>query len=76
MFFIMVDPVSVGAIVISSLTALGGVVAGIHIKRINSGCCECECFETAENRLQRIKTLSPPASPVVKVEPVKSSSIV
>jgi hypothetical protein len=76
----MVDPISVGAIVISSLTALGGVIAGIHIKRMNSGCCECECFETVENKLQRRKTISPPGSPrpieCIKTEPIKSSSIV
>ncbi len=66
----MVDPISVGAIVISSLTAFGGVIAGIHIKRMHSGCCECECFDTGR------KTVSPPSSPIIKTEPVKNSSIV
>jgi hypothetical protein len=37
-----VDPISVSAIIISSLTAVGGVLAGLHIKRMNSGCCSCE----------------------------------
>jgi len=77
MVHIMVDPISVGAIVISSLTALGGVVAGIHIKRMNSGCCECECFETVEHRLQRAKSLSPPATPIrIELQPVKAESVV
>jgi len=80
MFNIMVDPISVGAIVISSLTALGGVVAGIHIKRMNSGCCECECFESVEHKLQRVKSLSPPNTPVrtesLKAQPMKTQSVV
>jgi hypothetical protein len=51
----MVDAISITAIIISSMTALGGVIAGIHIKRMNSGCCECECFETQEHKTQRRK---------------------
>jgi hypothetical protein len=42
----MVEPTSIAAIVISSLTTLAGVVAGFHIKRMNSGCCEIDCFKT------------------------------
>ena len=72
----MADPVSIGAIVISSLTALGGVIAGIHIKRMKSGCCESECFETAEEKLNRRKTISPPMTPIVKTQPVSTASIV
>lgn len=71
----MTDPISIGAIVISSLTALGGVIAGIHIKRLKSGCCESECFETAEHKLQRQRTLTPPHTPITK-QPPKTVSVV
>ena len=54
----MVDAISVSAIILSSITALGGVIAGIHIKRMRSGCCESECFESHEQRARRQKTLS------------------
>ena len=54
----MVDAVSVTAIIISSMTALGGVIAGIHIKRMRSGCCESECFETTEHKEQRKRNSS------------------
>ena len=66
----MVDGVSISAIIISSLTALGGVIAGIHIKRMKSGCCESECFETHEQRNQRRKTLSAPPTPIDKMAPI------
>lgn len=39
----MSEPVSIAAIVISAVTAVGGVLTALHIKRINSGCCECDC---------------------------------
>jgi hypothetical protein len=37
-----IEPVSIAAIIMSSLTAVGGLLAGLHIKRMNSGCCSCE----------------------------------
>jgi hypothetical protein len=39
----MTEPISVAAIVISAVTALGGVLTALHIKRLHSGCCECDC---------------------------------
>jgi hypothetical protein len=39
-----VDALGISAIIIAGLTALGGAIAGIHIKRMNSGCCNCETF--------------------------------
>ena len=45
-----VDPVSVSAIIISSLTAVGGVLAGLHIKRMDSGCCSCESYPDSPAR--------------------------
>ena len=62
----MVDAISISAIILSSMTALGGVIAGIHIKRMNSGCMSCECFETNEQKQQRRKTPSPPITPIIK----------
>ena len=39
-----IDALSISAIVIAGLTALSAGIAGIHIKRLNSGCCNCETF--------------------------------
>ena len=33
---------SVAAIVISAITAIGSCLVGLHIKRLKSGCFECE----------------------------------
>ena len=41
----MVEPTSIVAIVLASLTALAGAITGLHIKRMNSGCCDIECFK-------------------------------
>lgn len=38
-----VDPVSIAAIVISSITAVGAVITGLHIRRMHSGCLDCDC---------------------------------
>jgi hypothetical protein len=39
----MSEPISIAAIVISAITAVGAVITGLHIKRMNSGCCQCDC---------------------------------
>jgi len=60
----MVDITSLSAIVIASITALGSCLVALHIRRIKSGCLECE---TEEQKLQRELTkrnISPPSSPV------------
>ncbi len=38
----MTDIASISAIVIASLTALGSCLVALHIKRLRSGCLECE----------------------------------
>lgn len=45
-----VEPLGVAAIVIAGLTAIGGCIAGIHIKRMKSGCCDCEFFNPDNNK--------------------------
>ena len=62
----MPDAISITAIILSSITALAGAVAGIHIRKFHSGCLECECFETNEQRQQRRKSQSPPITPIIK----------
>ena len=37
------DGLSISALVISGITAIGGIVAGLHIRKMNSGCCQCDC---------------------------------
>lgn len=41
----MPDIASISAIVIASLTALGSCLVALHIKRLRSGCMECETEE-------------------------------
>ena len=38
----MPDIASISAIVIASLTALGSCLVALHIRRLKSGCLECE----------------------------------
>jgi hypothetical protein len=56
----MIDALSISAIVISGLTAIAGAIGAIHIKRMKSGCCESDCYDT----LTRSKTSSPIQSPI------------
>lgn len=42
----MIEPTSIVAIVLASLTSVAGIITGLHIKRMNSGCCDIECFKT------------------------------
>lgn len=39
------DPGSISAIIVSSLTALASCLVALHIKRMKSGCLECETQE-------------------------------
>ena len=39
----MSEPISVSAIIISSITAVGTIITALHIKRLNSGCLSCDC---------------------------------
>jgi hypothetical protein len=57
----MSDPVSLGAIIVSVLTALGGIITALHIKRMRSGCCSCET-STPENSID-VPNNTPIATP-------------
>jgi hypothetical protein len=54
------DALSITAIIISGLTAVAGAIGAIHIKRMKSGCCESDCYDT----LTRSKTNTPIQSPI------------
>jgi len=62
----MVEPVSIAAIVVSSITAISAAVAALHIKRMNSGCMACDC--TPQTPLARSPTVTKP--PIVVLQPV------
>jgi hypothetical protein len=55
-----IDPISISAIVISISTTIGAIITGMHIKRMNSGCCNCECYPEKTNKN------SPPDTPINK----------
>ena len=40
---------SILSLIISGLTALGGVIATLKIKSCHSGCFDSECFKTTPN---------------------------
>jgi hypothetical protein len=57
-----VDALAVSAIIISGLTALAGGIAGIHIKRMKSGCCDCEMYNDSKHS---------PANTPIKLKPIE-----
>ena len=63
------DALAISAMIISGVTAIGGVIAGLHIKRLNSGCCNCDCSPSTP--LARSPTVS--NAPIV-LQPVKTTS--
>ena len=65
------DGLSISALVISAITAIGGIVAGLHIKRMNSGCFNCDC--TPQTPLARSPNVSK-ASIVLQPIPVNNIS--
>jgi hypothetical protein len=50
----MFEPGSIIAIVISSITAIGSCLVALHIKRMKSGCFECE---TEQQKLMKKNSL-------------------
>ncbi len=40
----MVDPIAVSAIIIAAVTAISGAAAALHIRRMHSGCLDCDCL--------------------------------
>ena len=55
------DGLSISALVISGITAVGGILAGLHIRKMNSGCCNCDCA---------------PGTPMSRTPTISKSSIV
>jgi len=64
----MSDPISISAIVLSISTTIGAIITGIHIKRMNSGCCNCECDPNKSNKN------SPPDTPIINQPKILSIS--
>lgn len=56
---IQMDPGSISAIIISSLTALASCLVALHIKRMKSGCLECETQEQKRSRPNSVNKSDP-----------------
>jgi hypothetical protein len=70
------DVLSISAIVISGLTTIGGIIAGFHLKKSNCMGNSCECYESENKKIERIKSVidknySNNNSPINK-EPLKN----
>ena len=63
----MSEPVSVAAIVISAVTAIGGVLTALHIRKLHSGCMDCDCMPSSS--ISRSPTVSQP----IVLQPIKIS---
>jgi len=63
------EPLSISALVISGITAVGGILAGLHIRKMQSGCCNCDC--TPSTPLSRSPTVSKGS---IVLQPVKTTS--
>ena len=50
------DGLSISALVISGITAVGGILTALHIRKMNSGCFQCDC--TPQTPLSRSPTVS------------------
>ena len=61
----MVDPISVTAIIVAAATAITGAIAALHIRRMHSGCLDCDC--TPRTPLSRSPTVTKP--PVLQPAP-------
>jgi hypothetical protein len=70
----MSDPISVSAIIISSITAVGTIITALHIKRLNSGCLNCEC--SPGTPLARSPTVNKPPIIIMQQPPeIKSVKV-
>ena len=41
--------IAIISLIISSITALGGIITALHIKKCHSGCIDSECFKSQLN---------------------------
>lgn len=57
----MIDPVSISAIVVAILTALGTFIAKVHLKKCSALCIKSDCTKTPPP--------SPPPSPAIPSSP-------
>lgn len=64
------DGLSISALVISGITAVGGIVAGLHIRKMNSGCCQCDCAPSTP--FSRSPTIT---KPTITLQPVPSATV-
>ena len=55
----MADPVAITAIIISTITAITGGIAALHIRRMHSGCIDCDCLPVTP--LSRSPTVTKPS---------------
>lgn len=62
-----IDPVSISAIVVSGITAISAAIAALHIKRMNSGCLDCDC--TPSTPFSRSPTVSKPPVIIHTLQP-------
>lgn len=62
----MTDPVAIVGISISLITAVGGILLGLHFKRCHSLCCDSDC----------VQPKTPPSTPVLLNEPPIRQTII
>ena len=56
-YYMAIDALSITAIIISSLTTISGIIAGFHLKRSNCLGNSCECYESEQKKIERIKSI-------------------
>ena len=65
------DPISVTALVISLLAALGHFLKEVHLKRLKCACIESDCMD--EQKIRSKSTLTPPDTPRDHREAISNS---
>lgn len=65
--YMAVEPVSIAAIVVSSVTAISAAVAALHIRKMNSGCLSCDC--TPGTPFARSPTITKPPVIIHTLQP-------
>ena len=67
----MTDPIAITAITIAAVTAISGAAAALHIRRMHSGCLDCDCVPQSIPR-------SPSASavkPTITLQPITTNEV-
>lgn len=68
----MVDPTSLGAIIVSIFTGLAAIITACHIKRMHSGCIDCVRDEDTPTNVQQNAAV--PIIPIIPILPSVSAS--